>query len=72
MYNSNNPPVMIGAGALTGFGSTAEAPAAPQLWVYASADPIAAVQGASYFSDGIQRRYSATNGGQRHRVRDRH
>jgi hypothetical protein len=27
----------------------------PKMWLYASADPIATVQGAGYFSDGIQR-----------------
>jgi hypothetical protein len=53
-YSQNNPPCMIGAGTLTGYNST-EAPAAPRVWTYASADPIATVQGAGYISDGIQR-----------------
>lgn len=52
-YSPNNPPCMIGAGTLTGVNST-EAPSAPRLWAYASADPIATVQGAAYFSNGIQ------------------
>ena len=52
-YSPNNPPVQIGSGALTGFNST-EAPSAPKQWTYASADPIATVQGAAYFSNGIQ------------------
>lgn len=52
MYSQNNPPCKIG-GPLTTFNST-EAPSAPQLWTYASADPIATVQGAGYFSNGIQ------------------
>jgi hypothetical protein len=52
-YDIKNPPVQIGSGALTGFNST-EAPSAPKMWAYASADPIATVQGAAYFSNGIQ------------------
>jgi hypothetical protein len=51
-YSTNNPPLQIGSGALTGFGS-AEAPSAPKMWVYASADPIATVQGAAYFTNGV-------------------
>jgi hypothetical protein len=52
-YNPNNPPLQIGSGALTSFNST-EAPSAPKYWLYASADPIATVQGAAYFANGIQ------------------
>ena len=52
MYSTSNPPCKIG-GQLTNFNS-AEAPSAPTMWSYASADPIATVQGASYFSNGIQ------------------
>jgi hypothetical protein len=46
-YNPNNPPVQIGAGGIT-------AQSGPKLWVYASADPIATVQGGAYFANGIQ------------------
>jgi hypothetical protein len=52
-YSVNNPPVQIGSGALTTFGA-ASAPSAPKMWVYASADPIATVQGAGYIANGIQ------------------
>jgi hypothetical protein len=56
-YSPNNPPVPVSVGPLTGFG--ANEPGAgqttPKLWMYASADPIATVQGAAYVSDGIQR-----------------
>jgi hypothetical protein len=51
-YSTNNPPCQIG-GTLTSFNVT-EAPSAPSVWTYASADPIATVQAAAYFSNGIQ------------------
>jgi hypothetical protein len=53
-YSTSNPPARI-AGPLTrmntpeGGGTTT-----PEMWMYASADPIATVQGAAYFSNGIQ------------------
>lgn len=56
-YAIANPPVKKNYGGLTSFGAT-EAGAnygGHNDWVYASADPIATVQGANYFSDGIQR-----------------
>lgn len=52
MYSTSNPPCKISS-TLTGFNST-EAPSAPAMWTYASADPIATVQGAAYFANGIQ------------------
>lgn len=55
MYETTNPPTII-AGPLAGF-NTPEGGGntTPRLWLYASADPIATVQGAAYISDGIQR-----------------
>jgi hypothetical protein len=50
-YSISNPPVPIPDGALTGFGSSS---GGVRIWTYRSADPIATVQGAAYFSNGIQ------------------
>lgn len=54
-YSVNNPPVPASLGPLSGYG--ANEPGAgqtiPKLWVYSSPDPIATVQGAAYFSNGL-------------------
>lgn len=54
-YSVSNPPVPVSWGPLAGYG--ANEPGAgqtiPKLWVYSSADPIATVQGAAYFSNGL-------------------
>lgn len=51
-YDADNPPVMcvprLGSG--TGDGTTTTKSAA--IWTYTSADPVATVIGADYFSDG--------------------
>lgn len=55
MYEPTNPPSVI-AGPLAGY-NTPEGGGntTPRIWLYASPDPIATVQGAAYISDGIQR-----------------
>lgn len=54
-YSVNNPPVPVSSGPLAGYG--ANEPGAgqtiPKIWVYSSADPIATVQGAGYFTNGL-------------------
>jgi hypothetical protein len=54
-YNTANPPVPVSDGPLAGYG--ANEPGAgqtiPKIWVYSSADAIATVQGAAYFSNGL-------------------
>lgn len=54
-YNVNNPPVPVSMGPLAGF--NANEPGAgqtiPKIWVYSSADPIATVQAAGYFTNGL-------------------
>jgi hypothetical protein len=53
-YSTSNPPVPISSGQLTGFGSSSAPSAGGKIWLYKSPDPIATVQGAAYFSNGIQ------------------
>jgi hypothetical protein len=54
-YATTNPPVKVSQGPLTT--TNANEPGGtntiPQIWVYSSADPIATVQGAGYFSNGL-------------------
>lgn len=54
-YATSNPPVPVSVGPLAGF--NANEPGAgktiPKLWVYSSADPIATVQAAGYFTNGL-------------------
>lgn len=54
-YAVSNPPVPVSSGPLAGF--NANEPGAgktiPKLWVYSSADPIATVQAAGYFTNGL-------------------
>jgi hypothetical protein len=52
-YVTTNPPSPIPMGALTS-GPNSTTGGNRKLWMYASADPIATVQGAQYFSNGIQ------------------
>lgn len=59
-YSINNPPVKISFGGLTSYGaqeagSGTGAYGGLNIWLYKSQDAIATVQGAAYFSDGIQR-----------------
>jgi hypothetical protein len=55
MYETANPPTII-SGPLARFNTPEEGGnTTPSVWLYASADPIATVQGAGYISDGIQR-----------------
>ena len=54
-YSTANPPCRTTAGPIAGLnanepGGTNTIPA---IWVYSSADPIATVQGAGYFSNGL-------------------
>lgn len=54
-YSTTNPPCRTTSGPIAGInanepGGTNTIPA---IWVYASADPIATVQGAAYFSNGL-------------------
>jgi hypothetical protein len=51
-YSVNNPPTPILAALTSGPNSTTGGN--KKIWLYASADPIATVQGAAYFSNGIQ------------------
>lgn len=50
-YVTTNPPVKTSAGPLCDFGASN---GAGQRWFYRSADAIATVAGAAYFSNGIQ------------------
>jgi len=50
-YNTSNPPMKISAGALTDFG--AGFGGGGSIWFYRSADAIATVKGAAYFSNGV-------------------
>lgn len=54
-YSTANPPVPVSLGPLSGYGANEPGGAntIPKLWVYSSADPIATVQGAGYFSNGL-------------------
>lgn len=58
-YNTANPPVKLSLGALAGFNTTesggtqANGGLAGNIWLYKSADVIATVEGAGYFSNGV-------------------
>jgi hypothetical protein len=54
-YSTSNPPVPVSWGPLAGFNANEPGGTntTPKLWVYSSADPIATVQGAAYFSNGL-------------------
>lgn len=54
-YNTSNPPVPVSSGPLAGYGANEPGvgQTIPKLWVYSSADPIATVQAAGYFSNGL-------------------
>lgn len=54
-YSTANPPVPVSIGPLAGFNANEPGGTytTPKLWVYSSADPIATVQGAAYFSNGL-------------------
>jgi hypothetical protein len=56
-YNTANPPVRINFGGLTSFGATEAGTdyGGNSIWLYKSADAIAAVLAAGYIADGIQR-----------------
>jgi hypothetical protein len=51
-YSTSNPPVKHGSGLLTQFNASESASAGGSMWVYKSADLIATVEGANYFSNG--------------------
>jgi len=54
---TTNPPVAMSMGPLAEYNTTEAGTTyvGGKLWLYKSADVIATVQGAGYFSDGIQR-----------------
>ena len=54
-YATTNPPVKVSQGPLAGFGANEPGGTntIPAMWVYSSADPIATVQGAGYFTNGL-------------------
>jgi len=52
-YVTTNPPVKISGGVLTDFG--AGAGTGGNIWFYRSADAIATVKAAGYFTDALQR-----------------
>lgn len=56
-YNTANPPVRINFGGLTSLGATEAGTdyGGNSIWLYKSADAIAAVLAAGYINDGIQR-----------------
>ncbi len=49
-YATSNPPVKISLGPLTDFGASN---AGSQMWLYKSADAIATVKGAAYFTNAV-------------------
>lgn len=51
-YATTNPPMKVSVGPLTDFGSGFGG--GGSMWFYRSADLIATVAGAAYFSNGIQ------------------
>ena len=54
-YSTSNPPVPVSMGPLAGYNANepGTGQTIPKLWVYSSVDPIATVQGAAYFSNGL-------------------
>lgn len=52
-YNTSNPPSKINQGALADFGASTGG--GGDIWFYRSADAIATVKAAGYFSDGVSR-----------------
>lgn len=50
-YATTNPPVKVTLGALAKFNTTEDTSVGGDLWYYKSADAIATVKGAGYFSN---------------------
>lgn len=53
-YNTANPPVKVTTGILAKVNTTEATTVGGDIWVYKSADAIATVQAAGYFSNGLQ------------------
>lgn len=51
-YATSNPPVAMSMGPLAQFNTTESTSVGGKLWLYKSADVIATVEGANYFSNG--------------------
>lgn len=51
-YSTANPPSKLTLGPLAGFNTTESTSAGGDIWLYKSADVIATVEGANYFTNG--------------------
>lgn len=51
-YDKANPPVAMSMGPLAQFNTTESTSVGGKLWLYKSADVIATVEGANYFTNG--------------------
>lgn len=52
-YAVANPPIKLTQGPLAGFNTTEATRGPINLWAYTSADPIATVKAANYFSNAV-------------------